>query len=190
MEYLSKTAWYIHIKDAVNCDTEQFSKLWELHEMFDVHQVRMFGKYVNVPRKQGLFSDKDISYKFSGCTVNSFKIPDLQILSECQEKIKHIDTYDAMFFNWYKNGNDYICAHRDDEKGIQPGSSIASISFGATRTFRVREYKTKKIILDIPLTHGSIFVMGGTFQNEFTHEVPKSKKNNDRRINITFRHMC
>ena len=177
------------MEGVVNCDTDQFLKLWELHEMFEVNQIRMFGKYVNVPRKQGLFSDKDLSYNFSGCTVNSLKTPDLHILSECQEKIKYIDTYNAMFFNWYKNGNDYICAHRDDEKDIKSASSIASVSFGATRNFRIRYYKTKKIILDIPLTHGSIFVMGGTFQKEFTHEVPKSKKINDRRINITFRNM-
>ena len=84
------------MEGVVNCDTDQFSKLWELHEMFEVNQIRMFGKYVNVPRKQGLFSDQYLSYNFSGCTLNSLKTPDLHILSECQEKIIHIDLIPMM----------------------------------------------------------------------------------------------
>ena len=176
MEFLYDTAWYIHMEGVVNCDTDQFLKLWELHEMFEVNQIRMFGKYVNVPRKQGLFSDKDLSYNFSGCTVNSLKTPDLHILSECQEKIKYIDTYNAMFFNWYKNGNDYICAHRDDEKDIKSASSIASVSFGATRNFRIRDYKTKKIILDIPTDSWKYFCDGWHFSKGIHTRGTKVKK--------------
>jgi alkylated DNA repair dioxygenase AlkB len=70
---------------------------------------------------------------------------------------------------------------------LQSGSSIASISFGATRTFRIRDYKTKKIIKDQTLNHGSLFIMGGDFQKEYTHEVPKTKKQITKRINITCR---
>ena len=95
--------------------------------------------------------------------------------------------YNATFFNWYKNGSEYISAHRDDEHGLVPGSTIASLSFGDVRTFRIRDYLTKKIVLDVQLKHGTLFVMGGDFQKEFTHEVPKTKKSLHKRINITYR---
>ena len=71
---------------------------------------------------------------------------------------------------------------------MRPKSSIASISFGESRIFRIRDHNTKKIVKDIELKHGSLLIMGGDFQKEFTHEIPKTmKKNVGRRINITCR---
>lgn len=187
--WLSESSWYIHIDNFINCPDEDFEKLWTLHEKFEVHEVRMFGKWVKVPRKQGLFCDRDVSYNFSGCSVKALDVPqNIHVLTQCQQKLKDFDKYDAFFFNWYKDGTDYICAHRDDENDLDAMSTIASISLGATRIFRIRDYSTKKIVKDIQLKHGTLFIMGGNFQKEFTHEVPKTKKINERRINITCRH--
>ena len=186
-KWLSPTTWYIHIDNFISCEDNAFEELWKLHEHFEVHEVLMFGKRVKVPRKQGLFCDTEVSYNFSGCSVEAVKIPDLDILQTLQRELASFGTYNALFFNWYKDGSDYICAHRDDEKDLQTSSSIASLSFGATRTFRIRDYKTKKIVEDFQLNSGTLFIMGGDFQKEFTHEVPKTKKSNNRRINITCR---
>jgi alkylated DNA repair dioxygenase AlkB len=187
--WLSENSWFIYQDEFISCDDIQFDKLWELNNQFENHEVRIYGKWRKVPRKQGLFCDRELAYKFSGCSVKSKPIPNDTILKDCLNKLKLIvvQDYNAVFCNWYKDGSDYICAHRDDENDLQSGSSIASISFGATRTFRIRDYKTKKIIKDQTLNHGSLFIMGGDFQKEYTHEVPKTKKQITKRINITCR---
>jgi alkylated DNA repair dioxygenase AlkB len=156
--WLSDNSWYVHCEDFVHCDDNTFEKLWELNDLFEDHEILM-------------------------------NVPDIDILEECMYRLSTYNVfryrYNALFFNWYKDGNDYISAHRDDEKDLETNSNIASISFGATRTFRIRDYKTKKIVKDFNLTNGSLFIMGGDFQKEFTHEVPNTKECDARRINIT-----
>jgi len=41
--------------------------------------------------------------------------------------------------------------------------------------------------MDIPTTSKEIWIMGGDFQKEFTHEVPVEKRVKDKRISFTFR---
>jgi len=187
IEWISEKSWYIYEENFTECDETQFNKLWDLHNSFGIYYIKMFGKSIPTPRKQGLFADGEIAYSFSGCIVNSLKIPDMDILNTLREKLSSVDEYNALFFNWYKDGNDYICAHRDDESGMRTSSTIASVSLGANRIFRIRRYTDKKIVQDVTLKHGSLFIMGGDFQKEFTHEIPKTKKCVDKRINITLR---
>lgn len=88
------------------------------------------------------------------------------------------------------NGYHYIGSHADNEKQLVIGSPIVSISFGGTRTFRIRD-KNKKIVKDFELKNKDIIIMGGTMQKEFKHEIVKVNGqkglNVDKRINITFR---
>ena len=93
--------------------------------------------------------------------------------------------------NWYANGHHYIGPHSDDETQLVNDSQVLSLSLGAERIFRIREKKSKQVVQDISMPHGTVVVMGGMIQNQYTHEVPKinGKKGEDvgRRINITFR---
>ena len=84
------------------------------------------------------------------------------------------------------DGNDYISAHCDDEDELS-NVGVVSISYGATRNFRIRDKQTRKIIENIP-TQPNVFIqMGGDFQKEFTHEIPIQKKIKDVRWSFTFR---
>ena len=69
----------------------------------------------------------------------------------------------------------YFCSgkHSDNERQIKPKSPIISVSFGATRTFRVRCSTTGKIVQDIPLRNDTVLIMGGAMQRTHQHEVPK-----------------
>ena len=72
--WISEKSWYIHVDNFVHCDEAQFDNLWELHNLFEIHKVRMFGKFVPIPRKQGLFSDNSTivyKYKKSFLTIGS-----------------------------------------------------------------------------------------------------------------------
>ena len=93
--------------------------------------------------------------------------------------------------NWYKDGTDYIGAHRDDEKQIIPQTNVMTISFGAERTFRIRhdpkQGKGTLAKVDYKVKSNSFLIMGGNFQEEFKHEIPKTKKVLSSRISITLR---
>lgn len=66
---------------------------------------------------------------------------------------------------------------------------VASIAYGpCVRTFRIREKKSKEMILDIEYQPCSLLVMEGEFQKDFTYEIPVQKKRNGERISVTFRH--
>ncbi|KAK3261337.1 hypothetical protein CYMTET_29752 [Cymbomonas tetramitiformis] len=152
----------------------------------------MFGKTMPVPRRQGLFSAHDLSYKFSGLSVNSQPITSHPFLEKLLDQVS--DTHNAVFANWYETGREYVSAHSDNKTDLAKGSCIISVSLNATRTFRVKK-KPKCTVpctadkVDFRLGDGDVFVMGGAFQSEFLHEVPKESKivGDQRRINFTIR---
>jgi len=87
--------------------------------------------------------------------------------------------------NRYNDGNDYLGAHSDSKDGLDKGSIVAGISYGkGVRKFRIRNRKTKKIVIDYDHHAKTLIVMDGNFQNEFTHEIPKQKKIKDPRISL------
>ena len=128
-----------------------FEKMWELHP--GPSSVMMYGKMVEVPRFQESY---DEPYEFSGTVRPAVTLP--EILKPFSEYINTLGfgKFNQKFCNWYINGLSYIGAHRDDERQIIPGTPIVSISLGATRKFRIRCYKTKKIIIDVELIHGMV----------------------------------
>jgi alkylated DNA repair dioxygenase AlkB len=93
--------------------------------------------------------------------------------------------------NLYRDGNDSIGFHADDEPEIEPLSPIASVSLGAVRTFVLRP-RSRKILarapeIALPLAHGSCLVMRGTTQKEFRHGIPAEPAATGPRVNLTFR---
>jgi alkylated DNA repair dioxygenase AlkB len=94
--------------------------------------------------------------------------------------------FNGILVNEYKNGEDYISAHSDDEVGLTD-IGVVSISYGAERTFRIRDKKNKQIVHDEPTTQYSILQMGGNFQQLYTHEIPIQKKIKTSRVSFTFR---
>jgi alkylated DNA repair dioxygenase AlkB len=89
--------------------------------------------------------------------------------------------------NYYRDGQDSMGWHRDNEAVLGKNPIIASITFGATRMFQIRHYETKKHKIDIPLTHGSLLIMSGESQHHWEHQIPKTKKVVGARVNLTFR---
>lgn len=99
-------------------------------------------------------------------------------------------TFNGVLVNRCVNGEKYLSAHSDEEKALEKSGRrmVAGIAYGTTRTFRIRDKTTKKIILDHPHQPCSLIVMEGLFQNEFKHEIPVQKRIKEERISLTFRH--
>ena len=103
------------------------------------------------------------------------------------EKLYYPSTFDYVLMNHYRNGEDKIGLHNDDEAFGDDNNVIASLSFGATRRFIVMPMKGKKPKYNYNLTHGSLVVMRGDTQKGWKHMVPAESGLKDPRINLTFR---
>ena len=149
-------------------------------------EIRVFGKIVHQNRNVGFFSDESIGYKYSNQIAKSIKLtPGLKkLLNEMNEMFKA--NFNGILVNQYTSGTDYIGAHSDDETGLDQVGVVA-ISYGAARTFRIRDKQTKKIVQDVPSVSNGIIFMKGDFQKMYTHEIPIQKKINGERYSFTFR---
>ncbi|KFP82366.1 Alpha-ketoglutarate-dependent dioxygenase alkB 3, partial [Acanthisitta chloris] len=104
------------------------------------------------------------------------------VLSMLRERVEEFSgyTFNSLLCNLYRNEKDTV---------------IASLSFGATRTFEMRKKPSPEENGDytyverrrIPLGHGTLLVMEGATQEDWQHRVPKEYHSRDARINLTFR---
>ncbi|OWK15051.1 ALKBH2 [Cervus elaphus hippelaphus] len=94
----------------------------------------------------------------------------------------------------YKDGQDHIGEHRDDERELAPGSPIASVSFGACRDFFFRhkdsrgKHPSRRLaVVSLQLAHGSLLMMNHPTNTHWYHSLPVRKKVLAPRVNLTFR---
>ncbi len=97
-------------------------------------------------------------------------------------------TYNSCLLNLYHDGSEGMGWHSDDEKSIEVGSSIASLSFGAERKFSFRNKATEEKV-SVMLENGGLLNMKGETQRFWQHQLPKTKKVDEPRVNLTFRRM-
>ncbi|MGG7036933.1 MAG: alpha-ketoglutarate-dependent dioxygenase AlkB family protein [Flavobacterium sp.] len=95
--------------------------------------------------------------------------------------------FTTVLLNLYRDGKDSNGWHADDEKELGRNPVIASVSFGAERSFHLQHNLLKDQKLKITLEHGSLLLMKGSTQHFWKHQVPKTSKRVGARINLTFR---
>lgn len=148
--------------------------------------IFIYGRWVKVPRLMCWYGDSDACYRYSG--VNHQPILWTPVLQAIREKVERQCrcTFNSVLANLYRDGNDSMGCHADDEKELGLNPVIASLSLGDQRLFKLHHKKSKEK-LDIVLGHGDLLVMAGTLQHHWMHSVPKTKKLKTSRINLTFR---
>lgn len=148
--------------------------------------IFIYGRWVKVPRLMCWYGDPDAWYRYSG--VNHRPMPWTPALQAIRTKVEqHCQcAFNSVLANLYRDGNDSMGCHADDEKELGLNPVIASLSLGDQRLFRLHHKKCKQK-LDIALGHGDLLVMAGALQNYWMHSVPKTKKLKSPRINLTFR---
>jgi alkylated DNA repair dioxygenase AlkB len=141
--------------------------------------------YVITPRLTWVsgFHQQDI-YDINGITPNP--IPDFLLpLKDLIEDYLNTD-FNYMLFCKYRDQNDSITYHSDDEAFLGKNPTIASITLGCPRPFVLKNKKSKESE-SFNLSHGDLFVMKNNCQKDFFHAVPKQKKPTGERFSITFR---
>ncbi len=153
-------------------------------EQFD---IKIFGKVIPQPRLTALYAINTQPYSYSNLTLhpNSYTT-ELEIISNKLFKLTGI-RFTHCLANLYRDGNDSMGWHSDDEKELGQNPVIASISFGAERKFQLKHKELKDQKMEIPLEHGSLLIMKGETQHYWKHQLPKTKKIDSPRINLTFR---
>lgn len=148
----------------------------------------MFGKRIVTARKVAWVADQGISYAYSGTTKSATKWSEELLELRRQAERLSGESFNSCLLNLYHHGGEGMGWHSDNEKSIVAGSAIASFSFGAERKFSFR-HKTSGESISLLLENGSLLVMKGETQKCWQHQVPKTKKVIEPRINLTFRRM-
>lgn len=146
------------------------------------------GTPIAIPRLLAWFGD--VPYAYSGVHHPAKPMP--APLAQLKQRVEAVlaghgvsVAFNSVLLNYYRDGNDSIGMHADDESQLGEQPVIASVSLGAARTFKMVHVATKEK-LHYHLTGGALLVMKGNTQAEWRHGIPKEPGTGPR-INLTFR---
>lgn len=153
-------------------------------------RIRMYGQEHAIPRLNAWYGDPGCRYGYSGTRFEP--LPWTETLTHIRERLTATlgVAFNSMLANCYRDGRDSVAWHSDDEPELGRNPVIASVSLGATRRFTLK-HKSRRDIrpLAVDLTHGSLLVMSGPTQHHWLHQVAKTTRIVDERINLTFRYI-
>ena len=149
----------------------------------------IFGKHYITRRKTAWYGDRPFNYTYS--KIKRTALPWTNELLEIKHIVENNEStkFNSCLLNFYHDGDDGMGWHSDNEKELKKNSVIASVSLGAERKFSFKHKKNKEKI-DLMLGNGSLLVMKEQIQNHWMHQLPKSRKVREPRINLTFRTIC
>ncbi|WP_426167132.1 alpha-ketoglutarate-dependent dioxygenase AlkB family protein [Pseudoduganella sp. R-34] len=146
--------------------------------------IFLFGREVAQPRLSAWYGEQ--RYTYSGRTFEPLPFTPLQLEIKRAIEAASGKRFNSVLLNYYRNEQDSMGFHSDDEPELGPQPAIASVSFGATRTFILKHKKQPKTV-KIDLTDGSLLLMAGKLQHCWRHGINKERTPRGPRINLTFR---
>lgn len=151
--------------------------------------VVIYGQRHLLPRLQSWIGDPQQTYQYSGQVFHpSACPPTVRMLLNTMNQLLPYE-FNSVLANYYRDGNDSMGWHSDNEKELGASPVIASLSFGISRDFAVRKAGDSKQHLVLPLNAGSLLIMKAGMQSRWQHALPKRKRITAGRINLTFRKM-
>lgn len=168
-------------------ESDAFFKSIKSETNWQHDDITIFGRTYKQPRLTALFATSTLSYKYSNITMDA--LPFSPTLLEIKNRVESISNqeFNSVLINLYRDGNDSNSWHADNEKELGINPIIASVSFGAERPFHFKHQQLKNERHKINLEHGSLLIMKGEMQHYWKHQIAKTKKTVESRINLTFR---
>lgn len=146
---------------------------------------RAGGKPTPTPRLTAWFGNS--VYRYSGTTNHPQAW--LPALADLRDRLE-METgarYNSLLANRYDSGKVHRLGwHSDNEPGLGQQPTIASLSLGASRDFRLRRKSDHDDTYTLKLGAGDLLVMHGESQADWDHCVPV-RANVGPRVNLTFR---
>ena len=150
-------------------------------------QIKLYGRSIAVPRLVAWYGDTGAAYRYSGLVHDP--LPWTPLLTDIRKRVEQEigEPLNGVLLNFYRNGQDAMGWHSDDEPelGVQP--LVVSLNLGATRRFDFRRKGASRIEYSLELEHGSLLVMSGPTQHHWQHQIARTRKVATPRINLTFR---
>jgi alkylated DNA repair dioxygenase AlkB len=148
--------------------------------------VVVYGKRHLQPRLTAWHGEA--GYTYSGLHLAPLPMTPLlaQLRSAVEAATGH--RYNSVLLNYYRDGADSMGMHSDDEPELGPHPAIASLSYGATRSFVLRHKRTGRT-LKFDLADGNVLLMAGALQKNWLHGINKTAKPTGPRLNLTFRYI-
>lgn len=152
-------------------------------------QITVYGRQFAVPRRVAWYGDANAHYRYSG-QVHS-PLPWTPLLSEIRERVQDQvgQSVNGVLLNLYRDGQDAMGWHSDDEPELGPEPLVVSLNLGATRRFDFRRKGATRIEHSLELVHGSLLVMAGPTQHYWQHQIARTRKVSEPRLNLTFRQL-
>lgn len=151
--------------------------------------LQMGGRPVKIPRLQAWYGDPEAHYAYSGKAFQPvfWTATLMEMRNELEAHCGAL--FNSVLVNLYRDGNDGVGWHSDNERELGSRPTIASVSLGATRRFllKPRQRTPGQTTLELQLAHGDLLVMSGPTQQHWLHSIPKTSRPVGARINLTFR---
>ncbi|RAJ05602.1 alpha-ketoglutarate-dependent dioxygenase AlkB family protein [Arenibacter echinorum] len=168
-------------------EAHHYFKVFKETTPWQQDDITIFGKTHPQPRLTALFGENSKPYSYSNITMHphEFTTELLELRNKLQREIGIHFT--SCLLNLYRDGKDSNGWHADDEKALGKNPAIASISLGQERYFHLKHKLKKDLKQKLLLEHGSLLLMKGETQHCWYHQIPKTARPIQERINITFR---
>ncbi|MCH1925278.1 alpha-ketoglutarate-dependent dioxygenase AlkB [Shewanella sp. C32] len=177
-----------HIPQYLSAKQQQLLRAEAASYPFERPTLTVFGKQHLIPREQAWFADAGCNYLYSGLMICAQPWP--HYLSRLRQQLEREfnQPFNGVLVNHYRDGQDKMGWHSDDEPEMVAGSLVISLSIGAARDFDIR-HKQRPERHRIPLASGDMLVMQPAMQQHWQHSLPQRKKIASDRLNLTFRQL-
>ncbi|MEB3198144.1 MAG: alpha-ketoglutarate-dependent dioxygenase AlkB [Candidatus Sericytochromatia bacterium] len=160
----------------------------QAHVAWRSEHLVAYGKQMPIPRLTAWYGDPGAFFTYSRIHNSPLDWTDDLTKLRCAVEQATQHRFNGVLLNLYRDGTDSIAWHSDNEREFGEQPVIASLTFGATRKFRLRHKSREDLeVVELPLEDGSLLVMAGETQRHWEHEIRKSKTVTGPRINLTFR---
>jgi alkylated DNA repair dioxygenase AlkB len=152
--------------------------------------VVVWGKTYPQPRLIAWHGESSRIYTYSGISLNP--LPWTEELLDLKRRVEVVasEEFNSVLLNYYRNNQDSMGFHSDDEKELGARPVIASLSLGTVRTFVLKHKKNKVLTpVRLKLASGSLLLMKGETQSYWKHGIAKESRWCGPRVNLTFRHI-
>lgn len=183
---LGPTASLHYVPDFISTEESQaLVAKWTAELDWVRSEITLFGRKVPIPRLNTWYGDRD--YAYSGTRFEAKPLtPELRQIRQKVEDYSGLE-FNSVLINWYRDGQDSMGWHSDNEASLGKSPQIASVSLGECRKFSLREIKDRNNKHTVMLNDGSLLLMLGETQILWQHSLPRTRLPMTNRINLTFR---
>ena len=149
-------------------------------------EITVYGKPYLQPRLSAWYGN--LAYSYSGIQLEPLPWTSTLLGIKLQVEALVDLEFNSVLLNYYRNQNDSMGMHSDDESELGPQPAIASLSLGEERSFLLKHKSRNDLkTVKLALPTGSLLLMQGDTQKYWRHGINKEKQPCGPRINLTFR---